>query len=180
MGAVLVCAMVAASCGFGGSRPPGADRPQRLDGQWSLEFRLGTAVRLGTDAARVLPVRGEAFLIENGVRDHVTGLRGAPTHYGTYAADFGAFEIEHPPRGRVPGLAVRLAGGDSVEAVLDPGSLDEFRLAGRLAGDSVVGEWRYDAGRRVGAGGPFVMRRGIHDDDPSRPRPRSDFTERMR
>jgi hypothetical protein len=46
-----------------------------------------------------------------------------------------------------------------VEIALDPEPGRPVLLAGRLAGDSVAGHWRYEWGRSTGASGRFVMRR---------------------
>ena len=144
-------------CGCGRVEAGAPEHPERLDGGWTLELRLTDPVQLNRDATRTPPVRGEVVLVENGPI-HDAGLGGAPTHFGTYTADLHPFALPRPPAGRVPTLALRLLRSDSVEAVLDPGEAGSLDLAGKLAGDSVAGRWRYSAGRGGEARGWFVMR----------------------
>jgi hypothetical protein len=143
-------ALLAACGGSGGSA--GAGDPERLDGRWAVDLRLEAPLRLRGDTAPTV-VHGEIVLIDD------PAPRGGPTHYGAYAADFAPFGFA-PRTGRVPAVAARLLRGDSVEIELDQGGSRRVMLRGKLAGDSVAGHWRYDAGRRRAAAGRFVMRRG--------------------
>jgi len=144
-----------AACG--GGTPGRADRPERLDGHWAMVLRLEEPIQLRGDTAAG-PVRGEISLIDNHVVEREPGFSGRPTHYGVYAADFAPFGFA-AGAGRVPTAVARLLDADSVEIALDPEPGRPVVLAGRLAGDSVAGHWRYEWGRSTGAAGRFVMRR---------------------
>jgi hypothetical protein len=147
-----------AGCGAGG-RPGSVDqpnRPERLDGRWAMVLRLEEPIELHGDTAAG-PVRGELSLIDNHTVGREPGIPGRPTHYGVYAADFAPFGFAGV--GGVPTAVARLLDADSVEIALDPEPGRPVVLAGRLAGDSVAGHWRYEWGRSTGAAGRFVMRR---------------------
>jgi hypothetical protein len=142
-----------AACGGTGGRSAVTGRPERLEGRWSVDLRLERPLQLHRDTAAAGTVHAELVLIRN------PAPQGGPTHFGAYAADFAPFGFASRA-GRVPAVAARLLGGDSVEIALDPGGSRRVMLRGKLAGDSVAGHWRYDAGRRRAAAGRFVMRRG--------------------
>ena len=147
-----------AACGGAGGRSARADRPERLDGRWSVSLRLEEPIRLHGDTAAAGTVRGEIALIDDPVARSAPGLGGSSTHYGVYAADFARFGFA-AGAARVPTAVARLLDADSVEIALDPEAGHAVRLAGRLAGDSVAGHWRYVSGRSAAAAGRFVMRR---------------------
>ncbi|HEV7588727.1 MAG TPA: hypothetical protein VGO40_11490 [Longimicrobium sp.] len=150
-------ALLAACAGAGGGLGR-ADRPERLDGRWSMALRLEEPMQLHSDTAAAGTVRGEIALIADSVSPAVPGLGARPTHYGVYTADFARFGFG-ASAGRVPTAVARLMDADSVEIALDPEPGRPVMLAGRLAGDSVAGHWRYEWGRSAGASGRFVMRR---------------------
>jgi hypothetical protein len=153
----LLLALLAA-CGAADGRSARADHPERLDGRWSVALRLEEPMQLRGDTAAAGTVRGEIALIDNPAVRAVAGLGGSPTHYGVYAADFAPFGFA-AGTGHVPTAVARLLDADSVEIALDPEPGRPVVLAGRLAGDSVAGHWRYTWGRAAGAAGRFVMRR---------------------
>jgi hypothetical protein len=129
-----------------------------LDGVWTVEFTL-TSPLLPGHMPRSQRIAGELALLRNtSLADHA-GLSGRPTHSGTYDARFIPFGFDVNPGREAPALEARLAGGDSVEVTLQPGSAAAFRMRGLLAGDSVVGEWAFDHERGGAASGSFVMRR---------------------
>lgn len=146
-----------AACGETGySGELGGD--PRLRGGWTAEFQVASSPRLRSDTAAAEAVRGELVLMENRVVHSAARLHGPPTHYGAYAADFRAAGLPVPPPGRVPTVTARLAGGDSVQMVLD-GIGNGILLTGRLDADSVAGRWSYAGDRAGGANGTFVLRR---------------------
>jgi hypothetical protein len=147
-----------AACGGAGGPSARTAHPERLDGRWSLALRLEEPMQLHGDTAAAGTVRGEIALIDDSLARTVTGLGGQPTHYGVFAADFARFGFA-ASAGRVPTAVARLLDADSVEIALDPEPGRPVILAGRLAGDSVAGHWRYEWGRSTGASGRFVMRR---------------------
>jgi hypothetical protein len=129
-----------------------------LTGTWVVDFTLESHVAPGP-----LPlertVRGEIVLLQNPSLSREAGLRGEPTHSGSYTARFRAFGFEMSGGHEVPALIARLAPSDSVEIVLQPDREAPLRLAGILSGDSVTGRWSYASYRGGGASGRFVMRR---------------------
>ena len=145
------------ACGGAGGPSAHVDRPERLDGRWTMVLRLEEPIQLHGDTLAG-PVRGEISLIDNRAVRSAPGLAGRPTHYGAYAADFAPFGFT-AGAGGVPTAVARLLDADSVEIALAPGPDRPVVLAGRLAGDSVTGRWRYEWGRATGAAGRFVMRR---------------------
>jgi hypothetical protein len=146
-----------AACGGAGGPSARTAHPERLDGRWSVALRLEEPMQLHGDTAAAGTVRGEIALIDDSVAQTFAGLGGRPTHYGVFAADFARFGFA-AGAGRVPTAVARLL-DDSVEIALDPEPGRPVVLAGRLAGDSVAGRWRYEWGRSAGASGRFVMRR---------------------
>jgi hypothetical protein len=130
----------------------------RLGGGWTAEFQVTSPLRLRGDSAVVESVQGRLVLMENRVVHGVPRLHGPPTHYGAYGADFRGFGLPVPPPGRVPTVAARLSGGDSVEMVLE-GIGSGLLLTGRLDADSITGRWTYAGDRAGGANGTFVLRR---------------------
>ncbi|HVG43656.1 MAG TPA: hypothetical protein VM890_02965 [Longimicrobium sp.] len=147
-----------AACGGADGHPARVDRPERLDGRWSVALRLEEPMQLHGDTVAAGTVRGEIALIDNPAVRVAPGLGGTPTHYGVYAADFARFGFA-AGAGQVPTAVARLLDADSVEIALDPAPGRPVVLAGRLAGDSVAGHWRYAWGRSAAAAGRFVMRR---------------------
>ncbi len=145
-----------AACGGGVGRSARADHPERLDRRWAIDLRLEEPIELRGDTAAAGTVRGEIALIDNRA-PRSSLVAGQPTHFGVYAADFAPFGFT-ASAGRIPTAAARLLGPDSVEISLDPAGGQAVMLRGKLAGDSIVGRWRYDAGRSAGAAGRFVMR----------------------
>ncbi|HYR10212.1 MAG TPA: hypothetical protein VEQ60_20730, partial [Longimicrobium sp.] len=152
-----VAALATAACDGSGrdGSVPRADT--RLDGAWTAEFRLTSPLQLANGAPQG-SLSAEVVLMENPAVRAVPGLHGTPTHYGAYAADFRPFALPTAATGRVPTVAARLAGGDSVEMVLD-GIGSGLLLTGRLDADSVAGRWTYPGDRAGGANGTFVLRR---------------------
>lgn len=150
--------LLAAACGAG--EPGGRlEHPERLDGTWTVEFRLEHSAILTRDPAEVQPVRGTVVLVENDRARRIAGVSGVPTHYGVYAADLRPLDL--PGTGQVPTLVARLASGDTVEIGFDPELGRPFVGRGTLAGDSVIGHWwTHMGGRTVGrSSGRFIMRR---------------------
>lgn len=149
--------LAAAACGRAASANP-PRHPERLDGDWAVEFRLEHPATLTRDTAAVAPVRGTVVLLETGRVRAVPGLSAAPTHVGVYAADLRPLSL--PATGQVPALAARLGAGDSVEIAFDPQQGRPFTGRGVLRGDSVAGHWWTSGGRTAGgSSGRFTMRR---------------------
>lgn len=146
-----------AACGESGYTGELGGDP-RLRGGWTAEFHVASSPRLRTDTASLGTVRGELVLMENRVVQSTARLHGPPTHYGAYGADFRSVGLPVPPPGRVPTVTARLAGGDSVEMVLD-GIGSGIVLTGHLDADSIAGRWSYAGDRAGGANGTFVLRR---------------------
>jgi|GEM_PF-2139842 len=154
--AATLVLLAAAGCGQAEAGRP--EHPERLHGEWTVEFRLEQPATLTRDTAGLGPVVGRVVLLENGEAGGVAGLSGHPTHYGIYAANLRPLGL--PGGGGVPALAARLAGGDSVEIAFDPQQGRAFTGVGTLAGDSVAGHWWTGGGRTAGrSSGRFVMRR---------------------
>ena len=147
--AVGACGESAAGGALGGD--------PRLGGGWTAEFWVASPLRLG-DTAAPRNVPGSLVLMENRVVQSFGRLRGPPTHYGAYGADFRPFGLPIPSPGRVPTVTARLAEADSVEMVLD-GIGTGILLVGRLDSDSIAGRWSYAGDRAGGANGTFVLRR---------------------
>ena len=158
MRALLPLLALLAACGGTAGGLARADRPERLDGRWSLALRLEEPFLLHGDTAAAGTVRGEIALIDDSLVRAAPELGGRPTHYGVYAADFARFGFAASADG-VPTAVARLLAADSVEIALEPEAGRAVVLAGRLTGDSVAGHWRYEWGRSTGAAGRFVMRR---------------------
>jgi hypothetical protein len=146
-----------AACGDAGYTGELGGDP-RLRGGWTAEFQVASSLRLRSDSATAGTVRGELVLMENRVVHNVARLRGPPTHYGAYGADFRSFGLPVPAPGRVPTVVARLADGDSVAMVLD-GIGSGIVLTGRLESDTIAGRWLYAGDRAGGAHGTFVLRR---------------------
>lgn len=149
--------LAAAGCGAGAGVER-AERLERLDGAWTVAFRLEHPATLSRDAAGVPPVRGTVVLLENERPRAIDGLSGVPTHYGVYAADLRP--LDGPGPDHVPTLVVRLARGDSVQIAFDPEQGHSLAGRGVLAGDSVSGRW-WSGGTRTAprSSGRFTMRR---------------------
>ena len=130
----------------------------RLRGGWAADFQLASPLRLTSDSAAGSTIHGEVLLMENRTVRALPQLHGAPTHYGTYGADFRGFGLPVPTPGRVPTIAARISGADSVEMVMD-GIGGGIRLTGRMESDSIAGRWVYAGDRAGGAQGTFVFRR---------------------
>jgi hypothetical protein len=146
---------LASACGHVGIAGR-TEHPERLDGEWTVEFRLEHPATLTRDTSGL--VRGTVVLLESGQAGAVAGLSGAPTHYGVYAANLRPLGLRGG--GGVPALAARLGGADSVEIAFGPEQGHAFVGRGTLAGDSVIGHWWTEGGRTTGRGsGRFVMRR---------------------
>jgi hypothetical protein len=129
-----------------------------LSGKWVADFTLESQAAPGPIRSE-RTVRGEMVLLPNSSLSPEAGIRGVPTHSGSYTARFGAFGFELSGGHEVPTLIGRLFRGDSVEIVLQPDREAPLRLAGVLSGDSVTGRWSYDSYRGGGASGRFVMQR---------------------
>ena len=155
--ALLPLFALLAACG-GADGSVRGEHPERLDGRWNVVLRLEEPMQLHGDTVAAGTVRGEIALIDNPAVRAAPGLGGRPTHYGVYAADFARFGFA-AGAGQVPTAVARLLDADSVEIALDPEPGRPVVLAGRLAGDSVAGHWRYAWGRSAAAAGRFVMRR---------------------
>lgn len=158
-------ALLVAAAACDRSRPgaPPGGVPDRLEGSWMLELRLEHPAQLGGGTAATRPVRGEVvLLVSGGGRPRRLEEPGSlPTHYGSHGVDTRPFGIALRRGGRVPTVSVRPAGADSVVLTLDPDAPGGgLTVAGRLAGDSVAGRWRWHGpGRSPGASGRFTMRR---------------------
>jgi hypothetical protein len=149
--------LAAAACGRAAD-PARAAHPERLDGQWTVEFYLEHPATLTRDTAGVPPVKGTVVLLEGPRPRRVDGLSGPADHYGVYSADLRPLDL--PGTAQVPTLVARLAAGDSVEIAFDPGQGHLFAGRGVLAGDSVTGRWWAHAGRTTGrSSGRFTLRR---------------------
>lgn len=149
--------LLLAACGRGADAPR-AGHPERLEGEWTVEFHLEHPATLTRDTLGVPPVNGTVVLLENPRPRRVAGLSGLPTHYGVYSADLRPLDL--PRAGQVPTLVARLAAGDSVEIAFDPEQGHPFAGRGVLAGDSVTGHWWTRGGRTAGrSSGRFTMRR---------------------
>ena len=155
--AIAAILILAAACGRDGITER-VEHPERLHGEWTVEFRLEHAATLTRDTAGMGPVRGSVVLLESERADAVAGLSGAPTHSGVYAANLRPLGL--PGGEGVSALAARLAGADSVEVAFRTGRGRVFVGRGTLAGDSVAGHWWAEGGRTAGrSSGIFVMRR---------------------
>jgi hypothetical protein len=145
-----------AACG--GDRSDGElSGDPRLRGAWAADFQLASPLRL-TDTPAGTTIHGEVLLMENRTVRALPPLHGAPTHYGTYGADFSGFGLPVPTAGRVPTIAARTSGADSVEMVMD-GIGSGIILTGRMESDTIAGRWSYAGDRAGGAQGTFVLRR---------------------
>jgi hypothetical protein len=130
----------------------------RLRGNWTAEFQVASPLRLRSDTTTVRTVHGEVVLMENRLLYTYPRLHGAPTHYGTYNADFRSMGLLVPAAGKIPTIAARITRADSVEMVMD-GVGSGVLLTGRLDADSIAGRWTYAGDRAGGANGTFVLRR---------------------
>jgi hypothetical protein len=146
-----------AACGDSGPDTSLGGDP-RLRGGWTADFQLASPLRLRTDTAAAATVHGEVVLMENRLVRTIPRLHGSPSHYGTYGADFRSFGLPLPTAGRVPTVAARISGADSVEMVMD-GIGSGILLTGRMESDTVAGRWWYAGDRAGGAEGTFVLRR---------------------
>jgi hypothetical protein len=152
----VVALLALAACGGDdGGGELGGD--PRLRGGWTAEFQLASPLRL-TDTPAGATIHGQVLLMENRTVRALPPLHGAPTHYGTYGADFRGFGLPLPAAGRVPTIAARTSGADSVEMVMD-GIGSGIILNGRMESDTVAGRWFYAGDRAGGAEGTFVLRR---------------------
>jgi hypothetical protein len=141
-----------------GAGTTGAAHPERLDGEWTVEFHLEHPATLTRDTLGVPPVNGTVVLLEDARPRRIEGLSGLATHYGVYSADLRPLDL--PGSAQVPTLVARLADGDSVEVAFDPEQGHPFAGRGVLAGDSVTGHWWTRGGRTTGrSSGRFTMRR---------------------
>jgi hypothetical protein len=148
--------LAASACSRADANRP--EHPERLAGEWMVEFHLEHPATLTRDTAGVPPVRGTVVLLENERVRGVATLSGAPTHYGVYSADLRPLELRGT--GEVPTLVARIAASDSVEIAFAPRQRRSFAGRGVLAGDSVAGHWWAGSGRTAGrSSGRFVMRR---------------------
>lgn len=155
---ILTAVLLPAAAACGGAGEAAQPRhPERLDGAWSLEFRLEHPITATPPTPRHAPaVRGSVVLMENA--PPASALPESATHYGAFAADLRPLGAVAQPG--VPTLVARMVGADSVEFTLDPGSSRPLRAAGALRGDSVAGRWWTDGGRVAGgSSGHFVLRR---------------------
>lgn len=132
--------------------------PEAIDGLWTLEVIEESPFR-PEHRSPPRSVSGEVALLRNASLDRVEGLSGAPTHSGTYAAQFRPFGFELPREGETPALVARISALDSVALVLQPEREDPVRMRGVYAGDSIAGRWTYYRHRGAGGSGRFVMRR---------------------
>jgi hypothetical protein len=147
---------LAACGGDSGAGELGGD--PRLRGGWTADFQLASPLRLRSDSAAGSTIHGEVLLMENRTVHALPQLHGAPTHYGTYGADFRGLGLPVPAAGRVPTIAARTSGADSVEMVMD-GIGSGIVLTGRMESDTIAGRWFYAGDRAGGAEGTFVLRR---------------------
>ena len=130
------------------------DATSRLDGEWTAEFRLEHPATLTVDPSGVAPVRGRVVLMRN----ERAAETGGPAWYGVYSADLRPFEVPAPAG--IPTVVAGGAGGDSVEITFGPAETG-VTGRGRVAGDSVTGEWWAGGTRPApGSSGRFVLRRG--------------------
>ncbi|HEX8319593.1 hypothetical protein [Longimicrobium sp.] len=135
-----------------------AAHPERLHGEWTVEFHLEHRATLTRDTIGPPPVNGSVVLLEDSRHRRIEGLSGPATHYGVYSADLRSLDL--PATAQVPTLMARLARGDSVEFAFDPGQGHPFAGRGVLAGDSLTGQWWTRGGRTTGrSSGRFTMRR---------------------
>ncbi|HEU4885470.1 MAG TPA: hypothetical protein VFT45_24695 [Longimicrobium sp.] len=146
-----------AACGGDGDGGQLGGDP-RLRGGWAADFKLASPLRLTSDSAAGSTIHGEVLLMENRTVRALPQLHGAPTHYGTYGADFRGFGLPVPTAGRVPTIAARISGADSVEMVME-GIGSGIVLTGRMEADTIAGRWSYAGDRAGGAQGTFVLRR---------------------
>lgn len=152
--AATLLLLAGVACGRTAADQP--EHPERLDGEWTVEFHLEHPATLTQNTARVPPVRGTVVLLENERARRIEGFSGVPTHYGVYSADLRPLGLGIG--GQVPTLVARLAGADSVEIAFDPEQGRRFVGRGALAGDSVAGHWSAGSGRTAGrSSGRFVM-----------------------
>lgn len=151
----LLLLLGSAACGRAGHAAQ-ADHPERLDGPWTLELRVEHPITASAVTPHPDPVRGSVVLMENAPA--APAVPAGDTHYGAYAADLRALGVN--PAAGVPTLVARMAGADSVQFTVEPGTARPLHARGRLDGDSVAGHWWTEGGRVAGgSSGRFVLRR---------------------
>lgn len=136
---------------------------RRLVGTWDVTFWLDSERTISTYVHTSAPVAGTlVFALDHYGRLDAPEL-SAPTNDGLYDADFRPFGFSTRDGDNVPVVVARLVPrltGDSVYVVLSPGRTRfSVRMAGRLADDSAIGDWRASAFSAGGGAGRFAMHR---------------------
>lgn len=132
---------------------------QRLIGVWDARFQLDRPLFGSTDSAALKHyVRGElAFLANRWVRRVYPTMRTA-TVYGSYDVDFSPFGFDPRSNDETPTAVAGWRSLDSLEIIIgDPESDVSVMMDGKIAGDSIAGEWRVLVARSGGSGGRFTM-----------------------
>ena len=136
-----------------------APENQRLIGVWDARFQLDRPLFGSADSAVIgHRVRGElAFLANRWVRRAYPTMKSA-TLYGSYDVDFSPFGFDPRSNDETPTAVAGWLGSDSLEIIIgDPESDLSVMMDGKIAGDSIAGEWRVLVARSGGSGGRFTM-----------------------
>lgn len=165
MAACLAAALATAACGEAASTKP----THPMDGEWAVTLVMDAPAE-GQAMPAAREIRGR-FVFSPGltipdsgepppsVAIGRSGVDMAPFFGDPYARDVGTTVMGPMTADFHREMYADLTGGDSAEIILIPRmSHGSLRLAGRLAGDSVAGEWVQSA-YRFGARGRFTMRR---------------------
>ena len=136
-----------------------AANTQRLIGTWDAHFRLDRALIISSDSESMKQeVRGQLAFLANRSVDRGYPTMNSPSAYGSFDVDFTRFGFDARSDDEPPTAVAGWLSADSLEIILgDPRSDVTVRMAGRVAGDSIVGGWRVLVARTGGGGGRFVM-----------------------
>ena len=136
---------------------------QRLVGAWTVTFSLDRARSVSVHPLDTGTVSGTVVFAEDRYGKVKETELGESTHEGVYDVSFAPFGFSSRAESEVPVAVARVvptAQGESLYVVLSPGTTRlAVRMAGVIAGDSAVGEWRAAAFSAGGGAGTFRMRR---------------------
>lgn len=156
---VLMAILIACSDRSALERQAVAASNQRLIGMWDARFQLARPLFGSADSgAAKRYVRGElAFLANRWVTRAYPSMKLA-TAYGSYDVDFTPFGFDPRSNDETPTAVAGWLGSDSLEIIIgDPESDLSVMMDGKIADDSIAGEWRVVIARSYGSGGRFVM-----------------------
>ena len=166
LGSVLSCADSEAADRAAALASPSA---HRFSGTWQASFTLDRRESMTRFSEDTTPVSGTIVIAEDNHGIVAAREMDSPTHDGAYDIDFSQFGFSTRSGGSFPAVIARVfqpdsrvAGPwlDSIAIILSPGSsMFTVRMTGRLARDSITGEWSASGYRSAGALGTFTMRR---------------------